>query len=602
SGTLYTGSETLVTGTYYASQTTNGCESSRTSVGVTVNATPVAPTASSNSPICSGADAIFTITGTAGNTVTYTGAASGTATIGAGGTVNVSVAAVTSNTTLNLTNVSNGTCSRALIATTTVNVYSPSVTLTGTTSILENSGGNVILTATLSTVTITNTTVTLAYSGNATNGSDYTASSTIITIAAGSTTGTVTISPIDDDIYEGSETVIADITNVTGGCASELGAQTATVTITDNDDAPDVTIGDATIVEGGILSFPVSLSNPSATTITLTLGFTNVTTSNGDYTTTPVVVTFLAGATTATATVQTTEDTIAESTETFTVGITSSTGTVGSTTATATGTITDNDDAPDVTIGDATIAEGGILSFPVSLSNPSATTITLTLGLTNVTTSNGDYTTAPVVVTFLAGATTATATVQTTEDTIAESTETFTVGITSSTGTVGSTTATATGTIIDNNTAPTVTGITPSIATEGDAVVFDFELSNPSAVDVEYTFTLSTGTAGSSDYTTTDVKVTVLAGATTGTVSVPTTIDTIDESDETFTIHNGAVSATGTIIDNNTAPTVTGITPSIATEGDAVVFDFELSNPSAVDVEYTFTLSTGTAGSSDYTT
>jgi hypothetical protein len=70
-----------------------------------------AATLSSNSPICSGADAIFTITGTAGNTVNYTGAASGTATIGAGGTVNVTVTAVTADTSLNLTNVSNGTCS-----------------------------------------------------------------------------------------------------------------------------------------------------------------------------------------------------------------------------------------------------------------------------------------------------------------------------------------------------------------------------------------------------------------------------------------------------------------------------------------------------------
>ncbi len=61
----------------------------------------------------------------------------------------------------------------------------------------------------------------------------------------------------------------------------------------------------------------------------MTLGFTNVTTTNGDYTTTPVVVTFLAGATTATATVQTTEDTIAEPTETLTVSITTSTGPVG---------------------------------------------------------------------------------------------------------------------------------------------------------------------------------------------------------------------------------------------------------------------------------
>jgi hypothetical protein len=62
------------------------------------------------------------------------------------------------------------------------------------------------------------------------------------------------------------------------------------------------------------------------------------------------------------------------------------------------------------------------------------------------------------------------------------------------------------------------------------------------------------------DYTTTDVIVTVPAGATTGTVSVPTTADTIDEVDETFSIANGTVSATGTIIDNNNAPTVATIT------------------------------------------
>ncbi|MFH6972961.1 Calx-beta domain-containing protein, partial [Flavobacterium petrolei] len=77
--------------------------------------------------------------------------------------------------------------------------------------------------------------------------------------------------------------------------------------------------GDAIIAEGGILSFPVSLSNPSATDITVTLGFTNVSTANGDYTTTPVTVTFLAGATTATATVPTTQDAIDELDETFTV-------------------------------------------------------------------------------------------------------------------------------------------------------------------------------------------------------------------------------------------------------------------------------------------
>ncbi len=68
-------------------------------------------------------------------------------------------------------------------------------------------------------------------------------------------------------------------------------------------------------------------------------------------------------------------------------------------------------------------------------------------------------------------------------------------------------------------------------------VNFSFTLSiYPSSVATSYTFTLTNGTAGSSDYTTTNVTVVVPAGATTGTVSVPTTQDTIDELDETFTI------------------------------------------------------------------
>jgi hypothetical protein len=69
--------------------------------------------------------------------------------------------------------------------------------------------------------------------------------------------------------------------------------------------------------------------------------------------------------------------------------------------------------------------------------------------------------------------------------------------------------------------------ITPASA-EGSPAVFEFSLSNP-AEDTTYTFTFTNGTAGSADYTTTSQTVTVPAGATTGTVGVPTTADTIDE-------------------------------------------------------------------------
>jgi hypothetical protein len=68
--------------------------------------------------------------------------------------------------------------------------------------------------------------------------------------------------------------------------------------------------------------------------------------------------------------------------ETFTVAITSTTGTVGATTDTAIGTIEDNDDAPVVTIEDATIAEAE-LEFPVTLSQ-SIEPVTLILGFTNI--------------------------------------------------------------------------------------------------------------------------------------------------------------------------------------------------------------------------
>ncbi|SNZ01190.1 hypothetical protein, partial [Flagellimonas pacifica] len=74
------------------------------------------PTVSFNTPICSGENAVFTISGNADNEVSYNinGATTTTATIGAGGTVDVTVNAVTSNTTINLTNISDGICDRTL--------------------------------------------------------------------------------------------------------------------------------------------------------------------------------------------------------------------------------------------------------------------------------------------------------------------------------------------------------------------------------------------------------------------------------------------------------------------------------------------------------
>jgi hypothetical protein len=113
---------------------------------------------------------------------------------------------------------------------------------------------------------------------------------------------------------------------------------------------------------------------------------------------------------------------------------------------------------------------------------------------------------------------------------------------------------------------------------------------------VDYTFTFTNGT-GSADYTTTIVTVTVPAGAT-GTVSVPTTADTIAESMRPLLLPLERLR----LLEQSMimmSPTVATIAPA-STEGSCCVW-IQLSNPSAIDVDYTFTFTNGTAGA-DYTT
>jgi hypothetical protein len=62
-----------------------------------------------------------------------------------GGTVNVTVTAVTADTSLNLTNVSNGTCSRPLSATSTVTVNALPVAATLSSNSPICSGADAIL-------------------------------------------------------------------------------------------------------------------------------------------------------------------------------------------------------------------------------------------------------------------------------------------------------------------------------------------------------------------------------------------------------------------------------------------------------------------------
>ena len=99
--------------------------------------------------------------------------------------------------------------------------------------------------------------VDLELTGTATAGDDYNASGTQITIAAGGTTGSVTVTAVQDELDEPDETVVADISAVTNG--TESGTQQATTTITDDDEPQGFAVTQLTPTATG---FQASFTNP----------------------------------------------------------------------------------------------------------------------------------------------------------------------------------------------------------------------------------------------------------------------------------------------------------------------------------------------------
>lgn len=110
----------------------------------------------------------------------------------------------------------------------------PTVTLGANQTSITEAAGTVMLTATLSNPSSSNLVVQIGFAGTATRGRDYSVPKTAITIPAGSLSGSITLTAVDDTIHEGNETIISSISGISGGAA--VGSPSgATVTIIDND-------------------------------------------------------------------------------------------------------------------------------------------------------------------------------------------------------------------------------------------------------------------------------------------------------------------------------------------------------------------------------
>lgn len=92
----------------------------------------------------------------------------------------------------------------------------PSATITLDVNTMSENGGEVVVNATLNGAPNKDVRIQLAFAGTASINEDYTASSNEIVIAAGSNQGSITLTGLNDELIEGSETIIITLASIDG--------------------------------------------------------------------------------------------------------------------------------------------------------------------------------------------------------------------------------------------------------------------------------------------------------------------------------------------------------------------------------------------------
>ena len=408
---------------------------------------------------------------------------------------------------------------------------------------------------------------TVATGDTATAGADYQAASGTLRFPARTRAArTITVTVTNDGVDEpDEETFTVTLSNPVNAVLAGAGTTAvATGTITDDDAEPKLTIADARLSEGsGSMQFTVTLAGESAQPVTVAYGTANVTaTAGSDYTAVGGTLTFAPGTTERTIAVPIIADTLDEpEEEQFRVQL-SDPQNAALEEATATGTITDDDAEPKLTIADARLGEsGGSMRFAVTLDGASGRLVAVAYATTDETaTAGADYTVAGGTLTFTAGTTEHMIAVPIADDGLDEDNETFTVTL-SEPRNAALAVATATGTITDDDAEPTLTIADASLGEGGGSMRFTVTLAGESVepVTVAYATEDVTATAGA-DYSAANGTLTFAAAAPARTIAVPVTDDGLDEDSETFTVtlrdpQNAALeeaTATGTITDDDT--------------------------------------------------
>jgi hypothetical protein len=459
--------------------------------------------------------------------------------------------------------------------------------------------------------------------GTARNGADYTATSGLLTFAAGETSKTVQVTVLPDTAAESTENFWFDLFSPVNAVVEQ---RYTPGLIFDNDGStgtPAISVSDPVVDESaGTAQFLVWLNKASVSPVSVPWNTADDTAQAGsDYTAGSGTLSFGPGETVKTVTVNIADDSLPELDETFRLVLGSPSGAtlaepggvamIGRNDGPPTGT-------PYVTVAPIAVNEGDTFAnFVIQLSAPSTNEVRVSHTFDNNTAQNGaDYSAYSSELVFAPGETTKVVQVPLLNDTTAEAAQLFWIDLYSPVNAVVEKRYTL-ATIFDND---ATTG-TPAL-TAGDVVVdetaqeasFFVWLNRPSVGTVTVPWSTADDTAhAGEDYAAASGTLSFAPGETVKTVSVRITDDTLPETDEFFRLVLGAptgatladAQGVATIGRNDTPPTSTPYvlaSPLAVGEGDTVAnFVVQLSAPSQNEVRVSHTFENNTAlNGSDY--
>jgi CSLREA domain-containing protein len=384
---------------------------------------------------------------------------------------------------------------------------------------------------------------------------DYTDVAGTLNWAAGDISPKTFTVPITNDASdEDNETVALALSDPQGGAA--LGGQSqAVLTIVDDDAAPVLSLGFASVNEGnsGVVNMtvPVTLSVASGKVVTVRAGTVagGTATPTSDYLPIDnVLVTFIPGQTQASVTVQVVGDTESEPDETIFVKLTNATnGQIG---GFQVATRIRNDDVDQATgelkFGAAsyTVNEGdSAVTVEVTRTGSTSGAATVSYTMASGTAASGsDYTNTFGSLTFESGQASKSFSIPIINDSAKEPDETTTLTLSNPTGGVSlGTPSMAVLTIVDDDPQPSIS-IGDFTVSEGDTGAaearFTVNLSAPTFQTVTVKYGTDNGTAAAgSDYQAASGFLTFNPGESSKTVNVAVSGDTAVEQDETFFVN-----------------------------------------------------------------